>query len=65
MKKSEANVTHDEQSVAGKLEAPVRLTPDQLETVAAGFMAQLVRGGGAGGGTATTGAYPTIPIKLK
>jgi hypothetical protein len=51
MKKSEAK----SQQSAGELEAPVRLTPEQLEIVAAGFKAQLspfVKGGG----TILTGA---------
>ena len=40
MSKSETCVAQDE-----KLDAPIRLTPDQLESVAAGFMAQLPHGG--------------------
>jgi hypothetical protein len=51
MKKSEAK----SQQSAGELEAPDRLTPEQLEIVAAGFKAQLspfVKGGG----TILTGA---------
>jgi hypothetical protein len=56
MKKSEAYVAQGElaksqQSVGEKLEAPVRLTPERLESVAGG----LSRGGGP---TATTGAVP-------
>jgi hypothetical protein len=60
MKKSEAK---SQQSAGEKLEAPVRLTPEQLETVAAGFKAQITQSGkGSTGGTATTGAYPTQPV---
>ncbi len=42
------------------LDAPVALTPEQLEAVAAGLMA--VRGGGAGqsGGHTTMGIVPPI-----
>jgi hypothetical protein len=66
MKKSEAYAAQGElakspQSDGAKLEAPVRLTPEQLEIVAAGFMAQKSLGGGS---TATTGAYPTPPTRL-
>jgi hypothetical protein len=45
------------------LDAPVALTPDQIEKVGGGFAsAALVRGGDGG---ATTGAVPpTWPIKL-
>jgi len=42
-----------------KLEAPVQLTPEQLEIVAAGFMAQISQVKGGIGSTATTGLYPT------
>jgi hypothetical protein len=64
MRKSEACVAQgelakSEQSINEKLETPVRLTPEQLEAVAAGFMAQ-IRGGG--GSTATTGLYPARPV---
>ena len=68
MKKSEANAAQGEfatsqQAVGEEFEAPVRLTPEQLESVAAGFMAQI--GGGGGGSTATTGLYPARPtLKL-
>ena len=59
MKKSEAKP----QTAGDKLEAPVQLTPEQLEAVAAGFKAQITAGGkGTTGGTATTGAYPTPPV---
>ena len=59
MKKSEAKP----QTAGEKLEAPVQLTPEQLEAVAAGFKAQITLGGkGTTGGTATTGAYPTPPV---
>jgi hypothetical protein len=62
MKKSESYVAaqgelaKSQPSVGEKLEAPVRLTPEQLETVAGGFMAQIKGGIGS---TATTGLYPT------
>jgi hypothetical protein len=62
MKKSEAQLP-----VGEKLETPVRLTPEQLESVAAGFTLKLSLRSGGGGGTATTGAYPPPPppdIKL-
>jgi len=57
MKKSEAK---SQPSVDATLEAPVRLTPEQLEIVAAGFMKQIspVKGGG----TATTGYAPPPPV---
>jgi len=63
MKKSKAYVAQGElaksqQSVGEKLEAPVQLTPEQLETVAAGFAAQISQVKGIGS-TATTGLYPT------
>ena len=50
MKKSEAYVSqgelaNSEQSAGEKLEAPVRLTPEQLESVAAGFVVQISLGG--------------------
>jgi hypothetical protein len=67
MKKSEAYVSqgelaNSEQSAGEKLEAPVRLTPEQLESVAAGFVVQISLGGKGGiGSTATTGAYPPPP----
>jgi len=69
MKKSEAYVAQGEfaksqQTVGEKLEAPIRLTPEQLEMVASGFML------GLGSETiwttatttATTGLYPTKVI---
>lgn len=61
MKKSQAK----SQQSAGELEAPVRLTPEQLEIVAAGFKAQLttIAIGGKGIGGATTGAIgPMLPL---
>jgi hypothetical protein len=65
MKKSKAaqdELAKSQQSVGEKLEAPIGLTPEQLEIVAAGFMAnfgeQLLHGVG---GTATTGLYPSAP----
>ena len=59
MKKSEKNVAQVEPAKS-QLEAPVRLTPEQLEIVAAGFMKQIspVKGGG----TATTGYAPPPPV---
>jgi hypothetical protein len=58
VKKSETHVAQGElQPLAEKLEAPIQLTPEQLEIVAAGFMAQ-PHGGGSG---ATTGLYPSNP----
>jgi hypothetical protein len=64
MKKSKAHLAQGElaksqQSVGEKLEAPVQLTPEQLETVAAGFMTQISQVKGGIGSTATTGLYPT------
>lgn len=60
MKKSEVK----SQQSAGELEAPVRLTPEQLEIVAAGFAKQISAGGKGGlGGTTTSGAIgPRGPI---
>jgi hypothetical protein len=65
MKKSKAHVAQgefakSEQSVGDKLEAPIRLTPEQLELVASGFMLQL--GSETNWTTATTGLYPTKVI---
>ena len=72
MKKSESYVAQGEiaksqASVGDKLEAPVQLTPEQLEIVAAGFMAQISQIKGGIGSTATTGLYPAErpPIKLQ
>ena len=60
MKKSEAK---SEPSAGEKLEAPIRLTPEQLETVVAGVRAQITAGGkGTTDGTVRTGAYPTLPV---
>lgn len=61
MKKSEAK---SEQS-AGELEAPVSLTPEQLEIVAAGFAKQILVTGGKGTGGATTGAISPMQVLLK
>jgi len=60
MKKSEVK----SQQSAGELEAPVRLTPEQLEIVAAGFAKQISAGGKGGlGGTTTSGAIgPRGPV---
>jgi hypothetical protein len=64
MKKSEANAAQGELAKS-KLEAPVRLTPEQLETVAGGFKVQLSLETGGKGSTTTTGAHePTNPFKL-
>jgi hypothetical protein len=52
MKKSEVCVAHDAKS----LEAPVQLTPAQLEIVAAGFARQISLVKGPIGGTILTGA---------
>jgi hypothetical protein len=65
MKKSEAHVAQGEfaksqQSVGEKLEAPIRLTPEQLQLVAGGFMLRL--GSDTSSTTATTGLYPTQSI---
>jgi hypothetical protein len=43
-----------------KLEAPIQLTPAQLETVAAGAARQIAQVGGIGS-TATNGFYPKEP----
>jgi hypothetical protein len=48
-----------EKSVDEKLEAPVQLTPEQLEAVAAGMKSQIGKGSTT---TTTTGPNPTIPI---
>jgi len=45
-----------------KLEAPVQLTPAQLETVAAGFATQIAQVKGGIGSTATSGFYPKEPV---
>jgi hypothetical protein len=50
-----------QQSVGEKLEAPVQLTPEQLETVAAGFAKQVSIG--KGDPTTTSGAQmPTADL---
>ena len=66
MKKSTAvqdEFAKSQPSTGNALEAPVRLTPEELETVAAGFAANFaplsLRGGL--GSTATTGLYPSAP----
>ena len=60
MKKSEAKP----QTAGEKLEAPVQLTPEQLEIVAAGFAKQISVGSKGGlGGTTTSGAIgPRGPV---
>ena len=45
-----------------KLEAPVQLTPAQLETVAAGVARQIAQVNGGIGSTATNGFYPKEPV---
>ena len=61
MKKSEAK---SQPSVDAKLEAPVRLTPEQLEIVAAGFAKQILVVKDPIGGTILTGAIsPRLPTK--
>ena len=57
MKDSE---TKSQKSVGEKLEAPIQIAPDELEKVAGGRAAQVVKGSS----TATTGAVskPAIPI---
>lgn len=67
MKKSEEK---SQQSVGENLEAPVRLTPEQLEIVAAGFMARASTALRQisqlqGEGTVTTGAIsPRTVFKM-
>ena len=59
MKKTEAKP----QTAGEKLEAPVQLTPEQLEAVAAGFKAQITVGGkGTEDPTVLTGAISTRPV---
>jgi len=61
MKKSEAK---SQRSVDAQLEAPVRLTPEQLEIVAAGFAKQILVVKDPIGGTILTGAIsPRLPTK--
>jgi hypothetical protein len=58
MSKSETCAPKNELQPAGeKLDAPISLSPEQLETVAAGMVAQ--SGGGRG---ATTGFAPIIRL---
>jgi hypothetical protein len=45
-----------------KLEAPVQLTPEQLEIVAAGFAKQVAQVKGGIGSTATNGFFPKEPV---
>jgi hypothetical protein len=61
MKKSEAK---SEQPVGETLAAPVQLTPQQLEIVAAGFRAALVTRDLIKGITVLSGAYP-VPVLTK
>jgi hypothetical protein len=59
MTKSETSAARNEQQPTGeKLAAPISLTPEQLEGVAAGLMAS-PSGGGRG---ATTGFAPRIKL---
>jgi hypothetical protein len=63
MKKSEKNVAQVEPAKS-QLEAPVRLTPEQLEIVAGGFAKQISLVKGTIGGTILTGAIsPRLPTK--
>ena len=66
MKKSEKNAAQVEPAKF-QLEAPVRLTPEQLEIVAAGFAKQMLVVKDPIGGTILTGAIsprlPTLPTK--
>jgi len=59
MKKSQPSDTE-------KLEAPVQLTPEQLEIVAAGFAKQVTAGKGSLedllGSLVLTGAHPVPPV---
>jgi hypothetical protein len=52
--------------VGENLDAPIQLTPAQLETVAAGAARQVVQGtGGEIGKTTLSGAHmPKLPIKV-
>ena len=69
MKKFEAQgaqgkLAKSQELVGEKLEAPVQLTPEQLEIVAAGSILEILRGTGT---TTTSGAVPVLPdihIKL-
>jgi hypothetical protein len=63
MKKSEAKSL---QAADETLEAPVRLTPDELETVAAGFMklTDIARPSIKIGTGATWGLYPMEPSSI-
>lgn len=67
MKKSEANAAQGELAKS-ELEAPVRLTPEQLEIVAAGFAKQILVVKDPTGGTILTGAIsprlPTLSTKM-
>ena len=56
MKDSE---TKSQKSVGEKLEAPIKLTPDELEKVAGGMAARTPKGS-----TATTGPNPKPPIEI-
>ncbi len=56
MKDSE---TKSQKSVGEKLEAPIKLTPDELEKVAGGMAARTSKGS-----TATTGENPKPPIGI-
>ena len=54
--------TNSQKSAGKKVEAPVQLTPDQLEAVAGGMRAQV---GGKGTSTTTGAVGPGPTIKLK
>jgi hypothetical protein len=66
MKKSESELAK-QPSAGANLEAPVRLTPEQLESVVAGARAQLILNIGTINPTTTMGIIappPTWPTKL-
>ena len=64
MKKSDINAVEPAKS---ELEAPVQLTPEQLEIVAAGFRAALIKGGSLGDiikDITICGKFPVPPMPL-
>ena len=62
MKKSDVNAVEPAKS---ELEAPVQLTPEQLETVAAGFRSALVSGNLVNLIKIVAGNWPVGPILTK
>jgi hypothetical protein len=62
MKKSDMNAVEPAKT---ELEAPVQLTPEQLETVAAGFMTQLRASDLLKQITIVAGNWPVGPILTK